>query len=88
MGLAAIQLFEEMQCKGIEPNEEATYLSIFNVCGFIGDLSKGMFLHGQVIELGFEMTIGIADCLYIDMHRKCQSIDEAREVFEDMHVIS
>jgi pentatricopeptide repeat protein len=43
MGLA-IQLSEEMQCKGIEPNE-ATYLSVSNA------LYKGMFLHGQVIEL-------------------------------------
>lgn len=75
----ALQLFQQMQQAGIEPNQ-ATYVSIFKTCSTMLAPDQGKLSHASFIEAGFNMNAHVSSAL-VDMYAKCGSIEDAYEVF-------
>ncbi|KAH7365096.1 hypothetical protein KP509_18G008700 [Ceratopteris richardii] len=79
--LSAIDLFIEMQAKGIEA-DRVTYIDV--LCAFDGSqytLSQGRVLHSQIIEISLESDVAVANSL-VRMLTKCGSPEDALSAFD------
>ncbi|KAJ7534255.1 hypothetical protein O6H91_13G086000 [Diphasiastrum complanatum] len=81
-GGKALELFHEMQREGLEPNN-VTFLGLIEACTNLLSLEEGRHVHAQVIQSGWETDTSIENCL-LDMYAKCESIEDARELFNNM----
>eukprot|EP00250_Pteridium_aquilinum_P021373 c25097_g8_i1 orf=233-2614(+) len=81
-GKEALHLFEKMQCQGITPTH-ATYFCALKACTTIPSLEKGMIIHVQIVEDGFEVVVSIGNTL-IDMYAKYGSLADAHRVLDSM----
>ncbi|XP_057868278.2 pentatricopeptide repeat-containing protein At5g48910 isoform X2 [Cryptomeria japonica] len=83
-GLAeeALELYELMQRKGVEPNQ-FTFPSVLPACGVLGILERGRKIHEDVVRGGFEGDVFVGNAL-VDMYGKCGSMKDARQVFDKM----
>ncbi|MCO5555905.1 hypothetical protein L7F22_009449 [Adiantum nelumboides] len=81
-GVAALELFFQMQSKHIRPDKFIFSCSV-KACGIAGALLDGKLLYYQVVSSGFDSDRVINNAL-VDMFSKCGSLREAREIFDKM----
>lgn len=79
----ALELFWHMLTKDIEPNK-ITFISILEACTTPAFLADGKRIHEHIIDCGLEMDVSVGTAL-INMYGKCESLDESRRVFDQMH---
>lgn len=75
---AALELFNELQQSGVVPND-VTFASLVKACS--GAYIPGKLIHGHFIEAYGEPDEFLGVSL-IDMYAKCQSLADARRVFD------
>ncbi|KAI5070752.1 hypothetical protein GOP47_0015095 [Adiantum capillus-veneris] len=78
----AFDLFDRMQVVAIEPRKHA-YAALIKACSSRQWLDKGRRLHDDVVKNGFETENMIGNTL-VDMYGKCNSVVEARDVFDEL----
>jgi pentatricopeptide repeat protein len=78
----ALKSFRQMQQEGIKPND-FTLTSILGGCAILRDLEWGKQVHVFVIKLECKSNVCVGNAL-VDMYAKCGSIEDARQVFEEM----
>lgn len=78
----AMDLFRKMDEEGFEPDER-TLVSLLGACAHLGDLRTGRLLE----EMAITKKIGLSTYLgskLISMYGKCDDLDSARRVFNQM----
>ncbi|KAJ7560412.1 hypothetical protein O6H91_04G128400 [Diphasiastrum complanatum] len=83
LGKAALVLYEQMKKEGFQP-DDVTYVVLLKSCASIAALEEGKQLHLDIIESGFESDVIVGSTL-VDMYAKCGRIEDARQVFNNMH---
>ena len=78
----AFYLFDEMQDRGIEPNE-ITYVSVFKACSSISAIGLGMLVHAHMMHSSVEQDLFLGNTL-IDMYSNCGNLMDAYRVFDLM----
>lgn len=78
----ALELFSQMQAKGIKPNR-ISFICTLEACTELAALAEGQELHHSIIELGLEVDVDVGNTL-INMYGKCRSLDKARVAFAKM----
>ncbi|KAK8514409.1 hypothetical protein V6N13_063301 [Hibiscus sabdariffa] len=78
----ALELFEEMREAGFEPNF-VTLTIIISSCARLMDLERGKEIHRELIEKGLVLD-GFLGSALVDMYGKCDCIEMARVVFEQI----
>lgn len=76
----ALELFYEMHCSGVRPNEY-TFVGVINACSDISATKEGKQVHSYSVKMGFEYQMYIITAL-VDMYAKCGSIADARKGFD------
>ncbi|KAI3928213.1 hypothetical protein MKW98_023814 [Papaver atlanticum] len=66
----------------VEPNT-ATLVSILIACGRSNNLHMGMGLHGLMFKRDFGTNLAVGNAV-MDMYVKCNCLDEARQVFDEL----
>eukprot|EP01018_Ginkgo_biloba_P013574 Gb_33693 [translate_table: standard] len=79
----ALQLFQQMQLAGVKPNS-TTFVSVLPACANLAALEQGKQIHEEIIESGFQFDHFVGNAL-VDMYAKCGSMENARNVFDNMH---
>lgn len=83
-GLKALQFYEEMQSKGVEPTD-VTFLSLLHACSHIGLVHKGIeFLESMQMH-GMEPRMEHYACI-VDMYGRAGMLKEAKEFIEGLPV--
>ncbi|XP_021908838.1 pentatricopeptide repeat-containing protein At4g38010 [Carica papaya] len=75
----AVALFLRMD---VEPNI-ATFLSVLGSCGRLSYLDMGKAIHGLVLKRVFGTGLEVSNAL-MDMYVKCQSLCEAKQIFDEL----
>ena len=76
-------LFYQMKQRGIQP-DEFMIPSILRACGLMENLKCGREVHREIIKSNtFQDNVFIGTAL-VDMYVKCQSLEDARNVFDKM----
>lgn len=80
--LIGLKLFKEMQKEGLGISQ-STYASIFRSCAGLSALKLGSQLHAHALksDLKSDVIVGTAT---LDMYSKCDSILDARKLFNSM----
>lgn len=78
----ALKVFHEMQIAGVKP-DSITATSVLPACAYLGALKDGRLIHGYAIKSGCEADVFVGSAL-IDMYTRCQNVDIARKVFDNM----
>lgn len=81
-GQEALQLFYQMQMRGVEPNE-ATFVCTVKACIILKSVEHGKLVHDCIIQKGFASNEVIGSAL-IDMYATCGSINDAFKVFSKL----
>ncbi|XP_057844755.2 pentatricopeptide repeat-containing protein At3g12770 [Cryptomeria japonica] len=77
-----ISLYYRMRKSNVQP-DNFTFPAVLKACGEIRSLQDGKEIHYHVVKSGFELNLFVGAAL-IDMYVKCQSVEDARQVFENM----
>ncbi|KAL6136236.1 hypothetical protein ACLB2K_061537 [Fragaria x ananassa] len=80
--LEALNLFEEMIDRGVEPNS-VTVTNSLQACAGACNLDNGKKIHKLATRKGFELEVAVATSL-IDMYMKCSAPQEAVDLFKRM----
>ncbi|MCO5583578.1 hypothetical protein L7F22_037491 [Adiantum nelumboides] len=83
-GEEALQLFQGMRQRGIEP-DRVTFISLIQACTSIVALNHGKMIHGHVIDKGHESDFHIGSTL-IHMYANCGSLEDARMLLQRLPV--
>eukprot|EP01018_Ginkgo_biloba_P008465 Gb_26313 [translate_table: standard] len=78
----ALKLFQQMQLMCVKPNPDA-FASVLSACANLAALHEGKKIHEGIVSCGFHSDVFVGSAL-IDMYAKCGSIDDARNVFDNM----
>eukprot|EP01018_Ginkgo_biloba_P012655 Gb_23604 [translate_table: standard] len=78
----ALELFCQMLCTGIKPNE-FTFASALNACSGHAAMERGKEVHAHIIKNGFESDFFVVSTL-INLYAKCASIEDAFKLFARM----
>ncbi|KAM7251216.1 hypothetical protein ACFE04_023099 [Oxalis oulophora] len=78
----AVRLFVKMKESDVKPNDY-TFAAIISGCANLGRLEWGEQLHAQVLRLGFEHHLSVANSI-VTMYAKCRKLTSASLVFENM----
>ncbi|KAL3843528.1 hypothetical protein ACJIZ3_000931 [Penstemon smallii] len=79
----ALRIFLEMRDQGFEP-DEATVVTILPVCGRVGEVDIGKWVHSYAESSGlFRDFVSVGNAL-VDFYSKCGEPEKALAVFEDM----
>ncbi|CAM6048440.1 unnamed protein product [Sphagnum compactum] len=81
-GQKALELFQQMQQEGVEPNS-VTFVGVLNACASVAALEEGRHVHKQIIQSGFESDVFVCSGL-VDMYAKCGSMEDAWTLFSKM----
>jgi pentatricopeptide repeat protein len=76
----ALKLFCLMQQAGMTPNQ-STFASVLSACAGLEVLKQGRAVHVHAIKVGLGLDVIVGSAL-VDMYAKCQSIEDARNVFD------
>lgn len=76
----AFDLFLKMKKEGITLNVY-TIISVSKAVGKLGDVNKGKTVHFYASEFDMDSNVQVGTAL-IDMYSKCESLSEARSVFD------
>lgn len=71
-----------MEHEGVD-SDAITYLNIIKACAASKDILHGRLIHSNILRLGFEVIAYVGNAL-VDMYCKCESLGDARSVFQDM----
>ncbi|KAF2318376.1 hypothetical protein GH714_006304 [Hevea brasiliensis] len=77
-----LELFSVMRNSKLKPND-FTFTSLLSACTGSGALEQGRSAHCQIIRMGFDSYLHIANAL-ISMYCKCGSVPVALYIFENM----
>nr|GEV69642.1 pentatricopeptide repeat-containing protein At2g22410, mitochondrial-like [Tanacetum cinerariifolium] len=80
--IKGLDLYKEMICLGIEPNE-FTYPFVLKACAALCGLLDGVLVHVRVVKMGFEKNVYVQNGL-ISVYCGCGEIGCSRKVFGDM----
>ncbi|XP_027161586.1 putative pentatricopeptide repeat-containing protein At3g49142 [Coffea eugenioides] len=80
----AVELYMEMEESGIEP-DAITISSILPACGDLSAIMMGQRIHKYVERKRIWPNLSVENAL-IDMYAKCGCLQEAKEVFDKMHL--
>ena len=78
----AFQLFERMNCDGIDPNM-SIFLSMAKACGNLRAITHGRLIHDQILKHDYNKD-PVLSTSTIDMYMKCGSLQEAHRVFKTL----
>ncbi|XP_077239251.1 pentatricopeptide repeat (PPR) superfamily protein [Tasmannia lanceolata] len=78
----ALEVFGRMTVEGVTPGK-FTVTGVLSIFSMSGKLGNGRIIHGFVVKIGYESDVVVLNSL-IDMYGKCESIGDAREIFELM----
>nr|XP_043612590.1 pentatricopeptide repeat-containing protein At2g22410, mitochondrial [Erigeron canadensis] len=78
----ALKLYEQMEEKGITP-DEVTMIGMISSCAQLENLNLGRKLHQCIEENRIKMTVPLANAL-MDMYVKCGNIGVAKSLFHKM----
>ncbi|KAJ0963840.1 hypothetical protein J5N97_028962 [Dioscorea zingiberensis] len=81
--LDALKLFQEMSMDTAIGLDGLAAIAILQACGGVGDLRRGMSVHGHLIHRGFDADLFVGNSL-IDMYSKCLAVDSACLIFDQM----
>ncbi|GMY26673.1 pentatricopeptide repeat-containing protein [Fagus crenata] len=76
-----LALFQQMQLKGIKP-DDVIMLSVISAVSGLGALELGHWVDTFVRKSGLELTVTLGTAL-IDMFLRCSSIDQSIRVFDE-----
>ncbi|KAF3432468.1 hypothetical protein FNV43_RR27208 [Rhamnella rubrinervis] len=76
----AFGLFLKMKKEGITLNAY-TIISVSKAVGKLGDVDKGKTVHSYASEFDMDSNVQVGTAL-IDMYSKCESVSDARSVFD------
>ncbi|KAK9273094.1 hypothetical protein L1049_017901 [Liquidambar formosana] len=76
------ELFHEMQCSNIKPNN-LTLVSLLSSCARVGALSNGIWVHVYIRRNHIELDNVLGTAL-VDMYGKCGCIEKAYESFSEI----
>jgi pentatricopeptide repeat protein len=83
-GREALHLFDCMRSEGFSP-DALTLIAALKACGILGAVDKGREIEAVVVKQGWmqqhDASLGNA---LVDMYSKCGSIEEARDVFDEL----
>ncbi|KAJ7568858.1 hypothetical protein O6H91_01G050800 [Diphasiastrum complanatum] len=79
----ALGLYGNMKEECVQPNN-VTYVVLLKACASVAALEIGKQLHSDIIKSGFESNVIIENAL-VDMYAKCGCIEDARQIFNNMH---
>lgn len=82
-GREALELFQEMQSKGMKP-DKVTFICISCACANLVALAEGRLIHASVVLAGFILDVVVASAL-VNMYGKCGLVDDAFRIFSKMH---
>ncbi|KAJ7541880.1 hypothetical protein O6H91_10G080800 [Diphasiastrum complanatum] len=82
-GKKALDLYNRMKQEGVQA-DNVTYIVLLKACGSIAALKQGKQLHSDIIKNGFQSDLMVGSTL-VDMYTKCGCIEDARQVFNNMH---
>ncbi|KAI5056082.1 hypothetical protein GOP47_0029603 [Adiantum capillus-veneris] len=84
LSMDAVDSFEQMLKHGTPP-DEFVFACVLKACGCLGSREKGQDIHGHLVveELEGDPVVGNA---LVDMYVKCNSLLEARDVFDNLSV--
>ncbi|XP_057989258.1 pentatricopeptide repeat-containing protein At2g37320 isoform X2 [Hevea brasiliensis] len=77
-----LELFSVMRNSKLKPND-FTFTSLLSACTGSGALEQGRSAHCQIIRMGFDSYLHIANAL-VSMYCKCGSVPVALYIFENM----
>ncbi|KAJ7960424.1 Pentatricopeptide repeat-containing protein [Quillaja saponaria] len=80
--LETLSLFQEMQLKGIRP-DETTLVSVISACTRLSVLDLGKWIHAYISKNNLDVNVILGTTL-IDMYMKCGCVENAIEVFYGM----
>jgi pentatricopeptide repeat protein len=80
----AVEVFSMMKSGGVRP-DSITISGVLPACAHLVALKWGKEIHCYLIRSGIESNLFVRNAL-LDMYAKCQSIEDARQVFEKMAV--
>lgn len=80
-GKEALELFQQMQEKGVEP-DEVTFVSVLGACGSPEVLGEGRIIHSCFIETG--CSSDLVRTGLITMYGSCGALVDAQIVFQAM----
>eukprot|EP00250_Pteridium_aquilinum_P017664 c23727_g1_i1 orf=910-3204(+) len=80
----ALDCLQCMQLEGLAP-DAITYVCALKACGSLGALDLGKKLHMDIVKTELEKNVYVGSAL-VDMYAKCQSLIEAREVFDKLEM--
>ncbi|KAJ7514799.1 hypothetical protein O6H91_23G059500 [Diphasiastrum complanatum] len=83
LGKEALVLYEQMKQEDVQP-DRITYIVLLNACASISALEQGKQLHSHIIKSSIESDPIVGSAL-VDMYAKSGSIENARQVFNDMN---
>ncbi|XP_021970029.1 pentatricopeptide repeat-containing protein At1g11290, chloroplastic-like [Helianthus annuus] len=78
----ALSLFDKMLDNGFKPTG-VTVMVALHACADSGELTRGLFVHSLVNELGLKHDVSVMNSL-ISMYCKCKRVDIAAEIFKNM----
>eukprot|EP01018_Ginkgo_biloba_P036678 Gb_33367 [translate_table: standard] len=78
----ALTLFYQMGQAGVEP-DRFTFASVLSACANLASLERGKEMHEYIVRCGFQSDVFVESAL-VDMYVKCRSIENARNVFDEM----
>ncbi|XP_059313280.1 pentatricopeptide repeat-containing protein At1g09190 [Lycium ferocissimum] len=79
----ALELFHEMRNSEFEP-DEATVVTVLPVCGQLGELDLGMWIHSYVKSKGlYPKLVSVGNAL-VDFFGKSGDLETAFTIFKDM----
>ncbi|PWA38483.1 pentatricopeptide repeat (PPR) superfamily protein [Artemisia annua] len=77
-----LSLFFELE-KSSVCADEYSFTAVLSVCGQLRLVKLGKCVHSRVVKFGVECSGYVCNCL-IDMYGKCELVDDAVKVFDEM----
>lgn len=78
-----IQISDGMELSGMQ-KDRTMLASLLRMCGNTTSLLQGKHVHSQLVETGLEGHPSIKRLL-VQMYAKCRAVDDAMEIFVNMH---
>jgi pentatricopeptide repeat protein len=82
----ALEVYCQMQDEGFEPNC-VTFTCLLNACANLASLQEARWVHARIVAAKLESHLHVANGI-MNMFAKCDSTEDARQVFDKMEVRS
>eukprot|EP01018_Ginkgo_biloba_P010467 Gb_28795 [translate_table: standard] len=79
----ALMLFHQLRQTGIMV-DDFIFASVVRACAGLGNLEEGKRVHARIVKSGFDRFCVVLGSALVDMYAKCGSIEDARQVFNEM----